>query len=128
MCEGGGACARTGGGPVGPSMPPGPFDQAATPVRYCPKLFPKGGTMSAIVPVHMGESGPKVAILHRGLLYLIRYNGSVTDGMRAAFEMQLAHDRIPHRFGSATASIVGIYQAQLKSRAPRSEERRVGKE
>ena len=73
--------------------------------------------MSAIVPVHMGESGPKVAILHRGLLYLIRYQGSVTDGMRAAFEMQLAHDRIPNRFGSATASIVGIYQAQLKSRA-----------
>jgi len=70
----------------------------------------------AIEPVRMGQRGDKVAALHRGLLYLIRYHGSVTDGMREANEKFLAYDRIPNRFGSATAAIVGMYQAQLVSR------------
>ena len=70
----------------------------------------------AIVPVRRDATGAKVTALHRGLLYLIRYHGSVTDGMREANEKFLAYDRIPNRFGSATAAIVGMYQAQLVSR------------
>ncbi len=69
-----------------------------------------------IVPVRFNASGAKVAALHKGLLYLIRHHGSVTDGMRAMLEAQLKHDRIPNYFGSMTASIVGMYQAQLVSR------------
>jgi len=79
------------------------------------QLLTRGRHM-AIEPVHMGESGPRLAALHKGLLYLIRNQRNMTDGMRAAFEAQLKHDRIPDRFGTATASIVGIFQAQLVSR------------
>lgn len=71
----------------------------------------------AIETVHFGERGAKVTALHKGLLYLIRNQGSVTEGMRAMLEAQLKHDSIPNQFGTATASIVGIYQAQLRSRA-----------
>src|SRR3954464_10071784 len=79
------------------------------------QLLTRGRHM-AIEPVHMGESGPRLAALHKGLLYLIRNQRNMTDGMRAAFEAQLKHDRIPDRFGTATASIVGIFQAQSVSR------------
>src|SRR3954469_4757258 len=89
--------------------------QPPMPLGYSSQPIPRGDDM-AIKPVRFGESGAKVTALHKDLLYLIHYQGSVTDGMRAANEAYLAHDLIPNRFGSATAGIVGIYQAQLVSR------------
>jgi hypothetical protein len=70
----------------------------------------------AIEPVHQGDSGPKVATLHRGLLYLIRYQRGMVDETREALESQLAHDLAPNSFGTATAGVVGLFQYQIKNR------------
>jgi hypothetical protein len=68
----------------------------------------------AIVPVHQGESGPKVAALHEGLLYLIRHQRNLVKQTRVALASQLEHDA--DSFGTATASIVGIFQYQIRNR------------
>jgi hypothetical protein len=72
--------------------------------------------MSAIEAVHMGESGAKVANLHRGLLYLIRYQRGMVEQTREMFERQLAHDRATNSYGTATAGVVGIFQYQVRNR------------
>jgi hypothetical protein len=71
----------------------------------------------AIESVHLGDSGAKVAALHRGLLYLIRNQRGMVKQTREMFEKQLVHDRTSNSFGTATAGIVGIFQYQVKNRA-----------
>jgi hypothetical protein len=70
----------------------------------------------AIEPVHLGDSGPRVATLHRGLLYLIRNQGGMVKQTRSALESQLAHDLAAKSFGTATAGVVGLFQYQIKNR------------
>ena len=70
----------------------------------------------AIEAVHQGDSGPRVASLHKGLLYLIRNQGGMVNQTRTALESQLEHDLATNSFGTATAGIVGLFQYQIKNR------------
>jgi hypothetical protein len=70
----------------------------------------------AIEPVHQGESGAKVATLHRGLLYLIRNQRGIIAETRNALEQMLANDVATQSFGWATTSAVGIFQYQFVNR------------
>jgi hypothetical protein len=70
----------------------------------------------AIEAVHQGDSGPRVAALHKGLLYLIRNQGGMVNQTRTALESQLAHDLAANTFGTATAGVVGLFQYQIKNR------------
>ena len=68
----------------------------------------------AIQEVHQDDSGPALATLHKGLLYLIRNQRGMVKQTRGALESQLEHDA--NSFGTATASIVGIFQYQIRNR------------
>ena len=70
----------------------------------------------AIEAVHQGDSGPRVASLHKSLLYLIRNQGGMVNQTRTALESQLEHDLATNSFGTATAGIVGLFQYQIKNR------------
>ena len=70
----------------------------------------------AIEEVHLGNSGPRVATLHRDLLYLIRHQDGMDEETRSVLESQLAHDRVAKSFGTATAGVVGLFQYQIKNR------------
>ena len=71
--------------------------------------------MTPIEPVHEGDTGPKVTILHMGLLFLIGHQGnppSVQQTLLARLAPELGP---PHLYGEATRSMVSIYQGQLKN-------------
>jgi len=70
----------------------------------------------AIEAVHQGESGPNVATLHKGLLYLIRNQNGIIAQTRDALEKMLAQDVATQSFGWATASAVGNFQYQFVNR------------
>jgi hypothetical protein len=70
----------------------------------------------AIQEVHQDDSGPKVATLHKGLLYLIRNQGGMIKPMRKALESELEPERVTNSFGWATTSIVGHFQYQIRNR------------
>jgi hypothetical protein len=70
----------------------------------------------AIEAVHQGNSGPKVATLHKGLLYLIRNQRGLINENREALESELKHERDTNSFGWATTSIVGHFQFQIRNR------------
>ena len=70
----------------------------------------------AIEAVHQGESGPKVATLHKGLLHLIRNQKGIIAETRDKLEQMLADDVATQSFGWATASAVGIFQYQFVNR------------
>jgi hypothetical protein len=70
----------------------------------------------AIEAVHQGESGPKVATLHKGLLYLIRNQKGIIAETRDKLEQMLADDMATQSFGWATASAVGNFQYQFVNR------------
>ena len=70
----------------------------------------------AIEAVHQGESGPRVAALHKGLLYLNRNQKGIIAQMRDKLEQMLADDVATQSFGWATASAVGIFQYQFVNR------------
>ncbi|MBR0696846.1 hypothetical protein [Bradyrhizobium lablabi] len=71
--------------------------------------------MKDIKPVHMGDSGPKVSNLHKGLLFLVLHQPGISHNNRKSLQLRLAADVRTQTFGSATAELVGIWQFQLKN-------------
>ncbi len=71
--------------------------------------------MRQIVPVHMGDTSPKVTNLHVGLVFLIGHQGNPPNVTQVLLQ-QLAPDLAPpERFGEATRELVSVYQGQLKN-------------
>ena len=54
----------------------------------------------AVEAVRQGDSGPRVASLHKGLLYLIRNQGGMVNQSRTALESPLEHDLATNSFGT----------------------------
>jgi hypothetical protein len=70
--------------------------------------------MRQIVPVHMGDTGPKVTILHAALQFLIGHQGNPPNVTQSLLQ-QLAPDVAANTFGQATRNIVALFQGQLKN-------------
>ena len=70
----------------------------------------------AIEAVHQGDRGPRVATLHKGLLYLIRHQFGMEEQTRRAMEAQLKDEVATKSFGAMTAHVVGIFQYQIRNR------------
>jgi hypothetical protein len=70
--------------------------------------------MNQIVPVHLGETGPRVTNLHVALQFLIGNQGNPISVTQILLQ-QLAPDVAANTFGQATRNIVAIYQGQLKN-------------
>jgi hypothetical protein len=68
----------------------------------------------AIQPVKMGDRGPKVAALHKGLLFVFFHESGVSPETRRALRDRLAPDVMDEVYGDATTELVGIWQNQLK--------------
>jgi hypothetical protein len=73
--------------------------------------------VKSIQPVHMDDTGPKVFILHHGLLFLIMNEPGISNNDRRQLQQQLAPDVQADKFGLATEQIVRIWQEQLNSNA-----------
>ena len=71
--------------------------------------------MKEIRPVHMGNSGPKVSNLHKGLLFLLFHQPGISHNNRKSLQQLLAPDVRTQTFGNATLELVGIWQYQLKN-------------
>ncbi|WFU44139.1 hypothetical protein QA640_17810 [Bradyrhizobium sp. CB82] len=71
--------------------------------------------MKEIKPVHMGDSGPKVANLQNGLLFLLFHEPGISDNNRESLRRLLGPELRTRTYGRATAELVGIYQYQLKN-------------
>ena len=71
--------------------------------------------MKEIRPVHMGDSGPKVSNLHKGLLFLLFHQPGISDDSRKSLQKFLAPEVRTQTFGKATEQLVGIWQYQFKS-------------
>ena len=72
--------------------------------------------MKEIRPVHLHESGARVANLHQGLRFLIRNHPGISDNDRQSLQSQLAPEMHPEKFGMATFRLVRTLQEQLNSR------------
>jgi hypothetical protein len=70
--------------------------------------------MKDIKPVHLGDSGPKVSNLHKGLLFLVFHQPGISHNNRKSLQERLAPEVRRETFGNATAELVGIWQYQLK--------------
>jgi hypothetical protein len=70
----------------------------------------------AIQPVHLHEKGTKVAVLHKGLLSLIKNQSGISDHDREILQGRLAPEAKDQTFGPVTAEVVGLWQNQLKTR------------
>ena len=71
--------------------------------------------MKEIRPVHMGDSGPKISNLHKGLLFLLFHQPGISQNNRKSLQQLLAPEIRTQTFGNATAELVGIWQYQLKN-------------
>ena len=71
--------------------------------------------MKAINPVHLGDTGPKVSNLHKGLLFLLFHQPGISNNNRKALQQRLAPELGTQTFGDATAELVGLWQYQLKN-------------
>jgi len=68
----------------------------------------------SIQPIKRGHIGPEVSDLHKGLLSLLAHQPGISDNDRETLRKRLMRDVNDHKFGKATADIVGIYQYLLK--------------
>jgi hypothetical protein len=71
--------------------------------------------MKEIRPVHLGDSGPKISNLHKGLLFLLFHQPGISQNNRKSLQQLLAPEVRTQTFGNATAELVGIWQYQLKN-------------
>lgn len=71
--------------------------------------------MKEIKPVHLGDSGPKVSNLHKGLLFLLFHQPGISDNNRKSLQQRLAPDMRTQTYGNATRELVGIWQYQFKN-------------
>lgn len=70
--------------------------------------------MQKIQPIHFGSTGPGVANLHRGLLFIFFHEPGVSHATRDALRQRLAPEILTETYGEATTELVGIWQNQLK--------------
>ena len=70
--------------------------------------------MRTIHPVHLHDQGAEVSNLHKGLLFIILHEPSISDNDRESLRRRLAPEVRAQTFGDATAELVGILQNQLK--------------
>ena len=71
--------------------------------------------MKPIQPVHLNDTGPKVANLHKGLLFLLLHQPGISNNNRKTLQGRLAPDLRKQTFGDATAELVAIWQNQFKN-------------
>ena len=71
--------------------------------------------MKEIRPVHLGDCGPKVSNLHKGLLFLLFHQPGISHNNRKSLQQRLAPDVRTETYGNATAELVGIWQYQFKN-------------
>jgi hypothetical protein len=71
--------------------------------------------MKEIRPVHLGDNGPKVSNLHKGLLFLLLHQPGISQNNRKSLQQRLAADIRTATYGKATAELVGIWQYQFKN-------------
>ena len=71
--------------------------------------------MQTIHPIHQGDTGPEVANLHKGLLFIFFHESGLSPETRRALRQRLAPDVLAERYGDATTELVGIWQNQLKN-------------
>jgi hypothetical protein len=70
--------------------------------------------MQKIHPIHVGSTGPEVANLHKGLLFIFFHEPGVSHATREALRQRLAPEILTETYGDATQELVGIWQNQLK--------------
>jgi hypothetical protein len=71
--------------------------------------------MKEVKQVHLGDSGPKVSNLHKGLLFLLFHQPGISHNNRKALQQRLASDVRIETYGNATAELVGIWQYQFRN-------------
>ncbi len=71
--------------------------------------------MRRIHPVHLHDTGPEVANLQKGLLFLVMYQPGISDNDRQTLQRRLAPELRTQTFGDATRELVGIWQYQFKN-------------
>ena len=72
--------------------------------------------MNPIKPVHRGAQGAAVAVLHAGLLFLIRNQSGISDNDRRTLEQRLATELRDQTYKDWTAHLVSLWQEQLADR------------
>lgn len=63
--------------------------------------------MKEIKPVHLGDSGPKVSNLQKGLLFLLFHQPGISHNNRKSLQQRLAPDVRTQTCGNATAELLG---------------------
>jgi hypothetical protein len=72
--------------------------------------------LTPIQPVHRNAEGAAVAVLHAGLLFLIRNQPGISDNDRRTLEQGLASELRDQVYKDWTAQLVSIWQGQLADR------------